>query len=184
MFSIEFAPTLKEVFHDHESYRRGWKNMDDVMQPSKFLQSWSARERLVADFISAACFNNDEAYNSALVTGIRHRRSTEELLSHSIFQDNWQNICSLHQEQKKKEAAEEVSKRQKAKADANEAAGQAGEDKKDEKATGEDKKDDKKVMRTKKILRKIIGNIIQSKRFSRPSSLYKILWSETFSLLK
>ena len=136
--------TLKEVFHDHESYRRGWKNIDDVMQPSKCVQSWSPGERLTADFISAACFNNDEAYNAAFLTGIRHRRSTEELLSHSIFQDNWQNICSLHQEQKKKEAAEEESKRQKAKADANEAAGQAGEDKKDEKATGENKKDDKK----------------------------------------
>ena len=130
MFSIEFTTTLKEVFHDHESYRRGWKNIDDVMQPSKFLQSWSAAERLVADFISAACFNNDEAYNAAYLTSIRHRRSTEELLSHSIFQDTWENICTLHKEQKKKEVAEEESKRKKAKTDADEAAGQAGEDKK------------------------------------------------------
>ena len=106
------------------------------------------------------------------------------MLSHRIFQDNWQNISSLHQEQKKKEAAEEESKRQKAKADADEAAGQAGEDKKDEKATGEDKKDDKKVMRTKKIVWKIIGKVMQGKRLARPSSLYKILWSETFSLSK
>ena len=144
MFSLEITTTLKEVFHDHESYRRGWKNIDDVMQPSKFLQSWSAAERLAADFISTACFQNDEAYNAAYLTSIRHRRSTEELLSHSIFQDTWQNICSLHQEQKKKEAAEEESKRQKAKADANEVAGQAGEDKKDEKATGEEKEMTKK----------------------------------------
>ena len=43
-----------------------------------------------------------------------------------------------------------LRKRQKAKADANEAAGQAGEDKKDEKATGEDKKDDKKSDEDKK----------------------------------
>ena len=99
MFSLETTTTLKEIFHDHESYRRGWKNIDDVMQPSKFLQSWSAAERLVADFISAACFNNDEAYNAAYLTSIRHRRSTEELLSHSIFHDNWENICSLHKEQ-------------------------------------------------------------------------------------
>ena len=113
------------------------------MQPSKFLQSWSAAERLIADFISAACFNNDEAYNAAYLTSIRHRRLPEELLSHSIFQDTWENICTLHKEQQKKEAAEEESKRKKAKADADEAAGQAGEDKKDEKATGEDKKDDK-----------------------------------------
>ena len=91
----------------------------------------------------------------------------------------------MHQEQKKKEAAEEESNRQKAKADADEAAGQAGEDKKDEKATGEDKKDDKKkVMRTKKIVWKIIGKVMQGKRLARPSSLYKILWSETFSLSK
>ena len=139
---------------------------------------------MTAEFISAACFNNDEAYNAAYLTSIRHRRSTEELLSHSIFQDTWENICTLHKEQKKKEVAEEESKRKKAKTDADEAAGQAGEDKKDEKATGEDKKDDKKVMRTNRIVWKIIGKNMQSKWLSRPSSLYKILWSETFSLMK
>ena len=126
-FSIEFTTTLREVFHSHETYRSRWKNINGQAQPSKFLKQWSPAERLVADFVSSACFANEETYHAAYLTGIRHRRSVEELTSHSIFQEQWDNICSLWKEQQKKEAVEEETKKKEAKAAAAKAEGAAEE---------------------------------------------------------
>ena len=112
MFSMEFMTTLKDVFHDHESYRQRWKDEANEMRPSNFLQQSTIAERLFADFVASASFGYDEAFHSTYLTSVRHRNGVEDLLNHGIFQDTWLTIQNLHKDQKNKERADEDTKRE------------------------------------------------------------------------
>jgi len=113
MFTHDFTSTLRDVFHNHESYREKWKDLNEQMRPSKYLATWTAAERMVADFIATACFSFDESCHKAYRTNIARRSTSDELIDHSIFQDTWTNIVALQKEQKNKEAAEQETQRKK-----------------------------------------------------------------------
>ena len=115
MFSVDFTTTLKDVFHDHESYRQRWMDETNVMRPSTFLQNWTIPERFFAEFLANASFGYDEAYHAGYLTSIRKRTSNDDLITHGIFQDTWLTIQNLDKEHKNKLRAAEETQREKEK---------------------------------------------------------------------